>query len=649
MRESTGQSTVHDLPRHATLPPAVVLGIDTPIGLTVVRELGERGVPVHGIGRTPHAIGRASRYLSGFSVRPGREPLGAWLPALIEQTKAKALLAISENDLISLAELDPVLNGCRVLTPRTAQLKKVLDKLETLALASSLGIDTPQSWQPRIEDDFASKMHSLCFPVVAKWANPVSVSDLLETAGFPFIKADHASEPSALLALLDRYAGLDHFPLVQSYCPGVGFGQMLHMADGRATLRFQHERIHEWPPEGGVSSYCRAVPLDRHAEQMEESESLLRALAWEGPAMVEYRWDRSTGRYWLMEVNGRFWGSQPLARQCGAHFAWELYRRAILEEDSPAPPPRSKGRARFMVPETKRLARVLFRRSTVAGAVPPLEPWRDLGRYVAGFFDPKMGYYVFSVNDLGPFLADLRNMIREVFSRKKSITPFPPVGKLPANRLARRSLSMRNAIPRRFGTWRGAIRLGLSFGEIACRKGGIAACDLAKVRRLVFVCQGNVCRSAFAEAVARREGLATISFGLSTDGGQPANAAAREAAAKLGHNLDSHRTLTVEDYVFQEGDLLLAMETRQLRRIATNPRLAHLPRSLLGLWAEPPVPHIHDPFGLKDDYFLTCFRRIESAVCQLAHHCNDTLFQAERATESELPTDVGLDFHQRGS
>ena len=33
----------------APLLSAVVLGIDTPIGLTIVRDLGMRGVVVHGI------------------------------------------------------------------------------------------------------------------------------------------------------------------------------------------------------------------------------------------------------------------------------------------------------------------------------------------------------------------------------------------------------------------------------------------------------------------------------------------------------------------------------------------------------------------------------------------------------------------------
>ena len=43
--------------------PAIVLGIDTPIGMTVVRDLGMHGVPVYGIGRGPAALGMHSRFL----------------------------------------------------------------------------------------------------------------------------------------------------------------------------------------------------------------------------------------------------------------------------------------------------------------------------------------------------------------------------------------------------------------------------------------------------------------------------------------------------------------------------------------------------------------------------------------------------------
>lgn len=53
-----------------TLPVAIVLGVDSAIGLTVVRELGRLGVPVVAIGRSVKAIGRYSRHTARFVVRP---------------------------------------------------------------------------------------------------------------------------------------------------------------------------------------------------------------------------------------------------------------------------------------------------------------------------------------------------------------------------------------------------------------------------------------------------------------------------------------------------------------------------------------------------------------------------------------------------
>jgi len=60
------------------------------------------------------------------------------------------------------------------------------------------------------------------------------------------------------------------------------------------------------------------------------------------------------------------------------------------------------------------------------------------------------------------------------------------------------------------------------------------------------------------------------------------------------------------------------MEVRQLDRLAADPQFVDVPRTLLGLWAHPPLPHLHDPFGLDDGYMLTCLRRIELAVSALA-------------------------------
>ncbi|WP_300113982.1 phosphotyrosine protein phosphatase [Sphingobium sp.] len=173
-------------------------------------------------------------------------------------------------------------------------------------------------------------------------------------------------------------------------------------------------------------------------------------------------------------------------------------------------------------------------------------------------------------------------------------------------------------IRRHFGTFRGLVRLALSYPQMFLGLSTGRSFDPACVRRLVFVCQGNICRSAFAEAVARRAGLRAVSVGLSTTPGRPAHPPAIAAAHALGHDLHAHRATDLADYQPQPGDLLLVMEVRQLARLAADPRLRDVPRTLLGRWTRPMTPHLHDPYGLDEDYMAQCLTRIERAVARIA-------------------------------
>lgn len=173
-------------------------------------------------------------------------------------------------------------------------------------------------------------------------------------------------------------------------------------------------------------------------------------------------------------------------------------------------------------------------------------------------------------------------------------------------------------ISERYGSFRGLIRLLLSYLQVMSFTAAIQKAGDKKISRLVFVCQGNICRSAYADHAARSLGVNVISFGLSTQAGKQAHPPAIKIAAELGHDLSGHRTSRVEDYAPLPGDLLLAMEVRQLHRLAADPRLRHVPRSLLGLWARPLCPHLHDPFELDDRYMRVCLERIDRAVGNLA-------------------------------
>ncbi len=402
-------------PNSGILPPAIVVGVDTPIGLTVIRELGERGVPVIGVGSSDHSIGAASRYTAVFFKRPKGAPISHWLAGLIAQHNAKAVLAVSENDLLELAQLPEVIAGCRIVTPRQPLLDLVLDKSRTSAAARAIGIDVPESWQPVSGEDFDAIAGRLCYPLAIKWNDPMAMMPALHKHSIAFEKIEYAHDAAELLAILSKYQALQSWPLVQSYCPGVGLGQMLFLKGGDIMLRFQHRRLHEWPVSGGVSTLCQNEPPHLHQAQMEKSAALLRHIGWQGAAMVEYRFDAATGRYWLMEINGRFWGSLPLAYYCGAYFAWESYARAILGAEHRAASPHFRPvKTCYLIPETRRLAAILIGRAPQYG-------WGGRIKALAGFLrdrlNPRMRYYVFSWRDPKPFFADMIGIIARLMRR----------------------------------------------------------------------------------------------------------------------------------------------------------------------------------------------------------------------------------------
>lgn len=139
------------------------------------------------------------------------------------------------------------------------------------------------------------------------------------------------------------------------------------------------------------------------------------------------------------------------------------------------------------------------------------------------------------------------------------------------------------------------------------------AVDWDKVERLVFVCKGNICRSAFAEVVAKKLNIEAISCGIDTDDGKPANEKAIRAAARTGYRLDEHRTRKITSIEFKKGDLLVAMEPYQaefIQGMHGNQDTA----TLLGLWGTPVSPYVHDPYSTGEEYFAHCFDYIEKTV-----------------------------------
>lgn len=175
----------------------------------------------------------------------------------------------------------------------------------------------------------------------------------------------------------------------------------------------------------------------------------------------------------------------------------------------------------------------------------------------------------------------------------------------------------RSLVAANYGTPRGWVRYLLGqWDGIAGPAGRFRSLRPAAVRRLVFVCLGNINRSAFACAVARREGVRCCSIGLSTTSGAPATPDAVATAAELGYALDEHQATDLADFEPQQGDLYVVMELRHARRLGAR-GVPEADVALLGHWARPLRYHIHDPHTLSRDYFRSCFAVIQPAVLHL--------------------------------
>ena len=182
------------------------------------------------------------------------------------------------------------------------------------------------------------------------------------------------------------------------------------------------------------------------------------------------------------------------------------------------------------------------------------------------------------------------------------------------------------SIKSRFGTYRGLVRTALDtslwFGG-KYRPFGLVKWE--RVRRIVFVCQGNICRSPFAEAVARNvfQSLPIGSVGLSTISGAPAFAMAQEAAHRFAIDLSQHRTTDIQDFQLRDGDLIFAMEARHIAPLRRSCAGYEVQIALLGLWCRPRLALLYDPHGSSSEYFATCFDRIHRAVIRLGEEAGD--------------------------
>jgi predicted ATP-grasp superfamily ATP-dependent carboligase len=257
----------------------------------------------------------------------GRTEFVEQLSQFIRERGHDMLIPTDDQTLTALTEhYDDFKDMLHVACPPPPITRQVLNKAWTLDVAQKCGIRVPKTILVSNSAQLFDHTKSLSFPWVLKPAEKETRME--ETKSFMLTSANE-------VAL--RFPTAEDFTpplLLQEYCDGAGVGVEILIHEGKCVAVFQHRRLKELPYTGGVS--VTAVAERPDPLLVESSLALLRALRWEGIAMVEFKVKPANGHAVLMEVNGRYWGTISLPVRAGIDFPW--YHWQLVHAEKPSVP-----------------------------------------------------------------------------------------------------------------------------------------------------------------------------------------------------------------------------------------------------------------------------------------------------------------------
>lgn len=403
--------------QHTAQPTVLVTDTERGSALAIIRSLGRRGWRVIAASGQQDSLGFRSRYVAERLVYPTswHDPQ-KMVSTLLEAVRSQGvdlLIPVTDEVLLPLAAARNQFAGlCQVAIPDDAQLATVADKWQTLTLARELDVPVPPSYLVETVAEAHALAGEFSWPVVLKpqrsrLVEPQGGVDVLEVA--------YAASAADLVRVMSRFEGRCAV-LLQEYCPGAGHGVELLAYQGHPIAAFQHQRLHEVPITGGASSLRQSVALD--PTLYEYARRLVAALKWTGLIMVEFKVGPKGPQ--LMEINGRIWGSLPLAVFSGMDFPLRLAELLLYGPSSlPAEPDthyRVGVKARNLEKDIVWILAVLAGRRRYPFLVVPRR-WEALTA-LPGLLDPRIRTDTLTWDDPRPALAELPKIVRKLLRKR---------------------------------------------------------------------------------------------------------------------------------------------------------------------------------------------------------------------------------------
>jgi predicted ATP-grasp superfamily ATP-dependent carboligase len=372
--------------------------------LATVRSLGRAGYRVYVAASSASSLAGVSRATSvRLTTPPALDDPAAYQEAIVAHVAHHGIdvvVPVTEAAALALLDARPRLAPAIIPMPDLPAFRAISDKAALDDRAASTGIAFPSQCTARDAEEAIRLAPELTYPIVLKPGRSVAERDGVRVK----LGVRHAADRAQLERHLRQLPAAAYPILLQQRIVGPGIGVFLLRWDDETIATFTHRRIREKPPSGGVSVYAESTAPD--PVLVERAGRLLGTFGWRGVAMVEFKVDARTGTPYLMEINGRFWGSLQLAIDAGVDFPALLVARALGQPVRGPDQWRVGVRGRWWWGEVDYMIARL-RRSDAALALPPDAPSR--GRALIDFLGSCLrptADQVFRWNDPKPFLFE---------------------------------------------------------------------------------------------------------------------------------------------------------------------------------------------------------------------------------------------------
>ena len=419
------------IPRHLVKRPVLIIGWIPRIVMAIARSLHRHGIPVDVADFvTPPLYSRAirKRFKLPHPSTDG-EVFKTELRRVIKDGGHDMLIPADDQALAAaIRHYDDLADLVTVTCPPPDITTQVLNKALTLETAKRCGIPVPKTVLINDSSELHDLRNQIPFPWILK---PVEKQMRAEE-----IKSCRLNGTDDVATRFPHSQAFTPPMLLQEYCEGVGVGVELLMYEGECIVAFQHRRLKEFPFTGGMA--VTAISEAPDAVLVKHSLSLLRALQWDGVAMVEFRVNPVDGRAALMEVNGRYWGTLSLPVMAGIDFP--LYHWQLLHGEIPQVPSYAAGLCwRWSGGYLARLNGIIA--ASMGSGPLRRRLWAELAGSVHDFTfrtrDPELCFF-----DPLPALISLGRSMKFVASRNFSAV----LRRLPASRIIRRSIKVAGTV-----------------------------------------------------------------------------------------------------------------------------------------------------------------------------------------------------------